>query len=77
VRFRGLTITKEVFEKKYEVKLTDLQWQILTKSCEKDWETNAIEELRKLAFKSMRKSMSDIGYKMDLSKAEIVFKKIE
>ena len=77
MRFKGLSISKEQFEEKYLVELTDIEWQILTKNCEADWELNAISKVRGLAFKSIKTSMNSLGYKMDLDGAEIVFRKLE
>ncbi len=75
MRFKGLSISKEQFEEKYLVELTDLEGQILSKNCEADWEQNAIIQVRGLALKSIKTSMASLGYKLDLKGTEIVFRK--
>ena len=77
MRLKGLSISKEDFEEKYSVQLTDLEWQLFSKNCENEWETKAIAELRSLAFKSIRTSMLEIGFKLDLDGTQLVFKKTE
>ena len=74
LRFKALSISKTQFEKKYQVSLTDLQWKLLSQNSEKDWEENAVDEIRRLAFKSIRKSMSDLGFKVDLNGSDLTFK---
>ncbi len=74
IKFKGFTISKEDFEKKYNVELSDLEWKIVSNTSNIEWQ-NKIEELRALAFKCVRKAMNSINYNTQLEGKDIVFVK--
>lgn len=45
LRFKGLTITKQDFEEKYDVELTDIEWNSIVNLSTKSWEAS-INDLR-------------------------------
>lgn len=65
MRFKGITIIKEDFESKYNIQLSDTQWNNLVLITSKSWEENS-DELRLMVFKHVRAAMSNIGFKPKL-----------
>ena len=76
LKFKGLTISKDSFEEKYNITLSDIEWRAIVNSASKSWEEN-LDEFRLLAFKHIRNSMADIGYKPSLDGVNLVFKPID
>ncbi|MEO9871160.1 hypothetical protein [Ekhidna sp.] len=76
LRLKGLSISKEDFELRYNVSLSDLEWHNLINSCTSSWEDH-IEELKLMAFKHIKESMNSIGYRVALEEKDIIFQKIK
>lgn len=74
LRFKGISINKDDFEKKYDISLSDIEWSILISRTEKSWEEN-IDEFRLYVFRHIKAALDEIGYKPVLDKTEIKFKK--
>ncbi|MEP0986017.1 hypothetical protein [Ekhidna sp.] len=72
LRFNGLSIAKDDFELKYNTKLTETEWKNLIHLASKSW-SESVDELRLMAFRHIRKSMGQLGYKVDLEGKEVVF----
>lgn len=75
IKFKGFTISREHFELKYNVSLSDIESNSLTNRVNESWELH-VQELRLLAFKHIREKMSDLGYKVELKGTDIQFMKI-
>jgi len=73
LRFPGLSISKDEFEKKYSIKLSNYEWQTLTRTITSSWK-ESIDEFRLLAFKHIRFAMEENGYNVKLEGKDIVFK---
>lgn len=74
MKFKGFNISKDEFEEKFKVELTDLEWKLVCSKAESKWNDNS-DELRAIATKIIRLSMNDIGYKIKLDGLEMVFEK--
>ena len=74
LRFKGLSITKEQFQNKYDVQLSDVEWQSLVSLSTKSWE-EGVDELRLMVFRHIRSAMEEIGYRPVLEGKEVKFGK--
>ncbi|SMG42627.1 hypothetical protein SAMN05661096_02909 [Marivirga sericea] len=74
LKFRGLSISKEQFEEKYSLVLSDIEWKVVVSNAMASWE-NDIDQIRHLATKYVRDSMKEAGYSLSLEDGELKFKK--
>lgn len=74
LRFKGLSISKEIFEEKYKVTLTDIEWKAVVSKSENSWKEQA-DELRLIVFRHIRQAMDEIGYRAELDTKDLIFKK--
>lgn len=74
LKFKGFTISKDDFESKYDVVLSDLEWKLVCDRANNEWELR-VAELRNIAFKSIKSGMNSIGYNVQLKGKDITFKK--
>lgn len=75
LKFRGLSISKEQFEEKYNLELTDIEWKLIISNTTKKWEED-IDQIRSLASKYIRDSLIEVGYKPVLEEDKLKFKKV-
>ncbi|MBK6265693.1 hypothetical protein JKA74_11650 [Marivirga sp. S37H4] len=73
IKLKGFNVSKNDFEEKYNVQLSDIEWGIIAKKINSSWEEH-IQEVRLLAFKHIRAAMNDIGYTPSLEGKDISFK---
>lgn len=76
LRFRGLAIGKNEFEQKYNLILTDIEWQSIVSKAERDWEED-IEQIRNLAEKYTRNALNNVGYKLEIVNGKLSYIKME
>lgn len=76
LRFPSLVISKEDFEEKYDVTLTDMEWKLLSSHTNNSWGEH-LEELRLMIFRHIRIGMKEIGYKPSLTGKSIKFEKVK
>ena len=72
LRFRGLAIGKSEFEQKYNLILTDIEWQSIVSKAEREWEED-IDQIRYLAEKYTRNALVNVGYKLELVNGELSY----
>ena len=76
ITLRGVTVSKEALEEKYQFDFTETEWKVFSSYLLRSWADDS-EGLRKLAFDHIRKSMEQMGYKVSLKGKDLVFEKKE
>jgi hypothetical protein len=76
IALRGVTITKEALEERYAMKLTDAEWKVFSSKLMHSWGADE-EALRKLVFGHIKKSLTDIGFKLEITDTGLSFKKVD
>lgn len=76
LKFKGMSISKENFELKYNIQLSSLEWGTIVTLVSKSWE-ESILEVKLLSFRHIKEALGEIGYKPMLNESEISFEKIE
>lgn len=76
LRFKGLSISKEDFEQKYHVKITDIEWKVIVSTATREYEEN-IDQYKLLVFRFIRSAMDEAGYKVTMDGPELKFKKVK
>ncbi|MEQ9120350.1 hypothetical protein [Fulvivirga sp.] len=71
--FKGLSISRRDFELKYNVELSDIEWNSLVNNIKASWQEN-VDQLRLLAFRHIKEGMKEIGYGPSLEGNDVVFK---
>jgi hypothetical protein len=74
IQLRGVIISKEILEERYNMKLNEMEWNIFKTSLQKSWKEDD-EELRKLVFKHIKKSLEQQDFKLQIEGTQLVFKK--
>lgn len=71
---RGVIITRESLEQRYNCKLTDGEWMIFRTNILKSWK-DSDDELKRLAFKHIKLTFDQMDFKLELIGKQLVFTK--
>jgi len=72
LKFKGLSLSKEQFQERFEVNLSDIEWKVFKNDVIKQWEED-IDQIRSLAMKYMRDQLKEMGYKSVLKNGKLTF----
>ncbi len=74
VTLRGVVITRETIQERYNCVLNDTEWLIFKTAITKSWKEDEAE-IRRLVFKHLKGAFEKLDYKLELRGKDLIFTK--
>lgn len=74
IRLKGILIDRGILNKRYNIELTDIEWNIFCTHINNSWNSKEFE-LDRVINKHVFNSLSQIGFKAKLEGAEVILRK--